>query len=216
MKKFLIIMILFISVVLSACTVRKEIDKTIFTDCTLNQSVTIVNDETADILYKIFKEIKLDQEVDMYEGCLGTISFNFKDGTKDDVTIVDSNVISYQNKTYQINDRMLYITLVGALYNNEYRTILTLDDIKALVNEKGKELMYADFKDFVQLESGGSGVFIARYPIDNDFYLLLGTQNQNETPMYIRLMTYENRDNYIDIRTADIDKFISINCDLKK
>ena len=77
MKKFLIIMILFISVVLSACTVRKEIDKTIFTDCTLNQSVTIVNDETADILYKIFKEIKLDQEVDMYEGCLGTISFNF-------------------------------------------------------------------------------------------------------------------------------------------
>ena len=45
---------------------------------------------------------------------------------------------------------MLYITLVGALYNNEYRTILTLDDIKALVNEKGKELMYADFKDYVQ------------------------------------------------------------------
>lgn len=216
MKKILIIMILFLTVVLSACSSRKEIDKTVFIDCNLNQNVTNINDETAEDLYKIFKEIKLDQEVDMYEGCLGTISFNFKDGTKDDVTIVDSNVISYQNKTYQINDRMLYITLVGAIYNNTDRMILTLNDIKALVNKKGEDLMYDDFKDFVQLESGGSGVFIARYPIDNDLYLLLGTQNQNETPMYIRLMTYENRDNYIDIRTADIDKFISINCDLKK
>lgn len=213
MKKILIIMILFLTVVLSACTPRKEIDKTTFTDCTLNQNVTIINDETAENLYKIFKETKLDQEVDMYEGCLGTISFNFKDGTKGDVTIVDSNIISYQNKTYQINDRMLYITLVGALYNNNDRTILTLDDIKALVNKKGEELMYDDFKDFVQLEVG-SGMFIFRYPIDNDFYLLLGTQNQNEKQMYIRLMTYENRDNYIDIRTEDIDKFIK-KCQLR-
>lgn len=213
MKKILIIMILFLTVVLSACSSRKEIDKTVFIDCNLNQNVTNINDETAEDLYKIFKETKLDQEVDMYEGCLGTISFNFKDGTKDDVTIVDSNIISYQNKTYQINDRMLYITLVGALYNNNDRTILTLDDIKALVNKKGEELMYDDFKDFVQLEVG-SGMFIFRYPIDNDFYLLLGTQNQNEKPMYIRLMTYENRDNYIDIRTEDIDKFIK-KCQLR-
>lgn len=213
MKKILTIMILFLTVVLSACTARKEIDKTTFTDCTLNQNVTIINDETAENLYKIFKETKLDQEVDMYEGCLGTISFDFKDGTKDDVIIVDSNIISYQNKTYQINDRMLYITLVGALYNNNDRTILTLDDIKALVNKKGEELMYDDFKDFVQLEVG-SGMFIFRYPIDNDFYLLLETQNQNEKPMYIRLMTYENRDNYIDIRTEDIDKFIK-KCQLR-
>lgn len=213
MKKILIIMILFLTVVLSACSSRKEIDKTVFIDCNLNQNVTNINDETAEDLYKIFKETKLDQEVDMYEGCLGTISFNFKDGTKDDVTIVDSNIISYQNKTYQINDKMLYITLVGALYNNNDRTILTLDDIKALVNKKGEELMYDDFKDFVQLEVG-SGMFIFRYPIDNDFYLLLGTQNQNEKPMYIRLMTYENRDNYIDIRTEDIDKFIK-KCQLR-
>ena len=207
MKKILIAL-LFLMLSLSACATEKEIDQATFTySCNYDQTVIDFNKETAKLLYESFKEIELDQKVDGYDGCFGTLSFYFDDGTKDEVTIINHDVIAYQDKTYKIKDRTLYITLVGVLDGNENRSFLTLEDLKTLVNKKGEELTYNDLKDYVHLEVG-SGLSVTSYPIDNDFYLLLGTPAPDEKPMYIYLMSYANSDDHIDIRFEDIDKFV--------
>lgn len=210
MKKMKIMMVLLLIISLSACSEKPSIIKTTFTESwNVSQKTIDIDSETANQIYKMFKAINLEQASDHYEGCFGTISFYLSDGTIEKLVIVNSDVISYNGKTYKIDDRMLYITLLGVLYGNADRSVLTIDNIKILVSTKGKELTYQDFKNYVQLDVG-SGLLIMSYPIDNDYYLLLGTQGQDEVPMYIHLMTYNN-DNYIDIREADIDEFINAN-----
>ena len=57
----------------------------------------------------------------------------------------------------------------------------------------------------------GSGLYILVYEIDETFDLMIGGSSPVSSPMYIRLVTKDNRDNYIDIRTEDVEKFIAEN-----
>ncbi len=86
---------------------------------------------------------------------------------------------------------------------------LTIERVIRLAENRGEELTWSDF----QMYSGrdvGSGLFILLYEIDENFELRIGGVPTVE-PMYIRLVTKSDRDNYIDIRTEDVEKFISEN-----
>ena len=86
---------------------------------------------------------------------------------------------------------------------------LTLDKVVEL-SAKGEELIRADFKQYKGYECG-SGYYIKCYDIDKDFELLVGELGAVGSPMYIRLRTKSNIENYIDIRTGDVKSFIANN-----
>ena len=86
---------------------------------------------------------------------------------------------------------------------------LTLEKVIDL-SSKGYELTWSDFEQYRGYECG-SGLYIMRYDIDKDFYLLIGGMGAAGSPMYIRLCSKSNEENYIDIRTDDVELFISNN-----
>ena len=95
-----------------------------------------------------------------------------------------------------------YIT-VWMAYENK----LTLDRVIEL-SAKGNELMWSDFAQYESIETG-SGLYILVYDIDDTFQLIIGgSGNTEEPPMYIRLALKENWDNFIDIRTENVQEFI--------
>ena len=86
---------------------------------------------------------------------------------------------------------------------------LTIERVIRLAENKGEELTWSDFQMYNAIETG-SGLYILVYEIDETFDLMIGGV-PNSSPMYIRLVTKDNRANYIDIRTEDVEKFISEN-----
>ena len=86
---------------------------------------------------------------------------------------------------------------------------LTLDKVVEL-SAKGEELSWEDFEQYESIETG-SGLYILVYEIDETFDLWIGGGALNDTPMYIRLVTKENKDNCIDIRTGAVKEFIEAN-----
>ncbi|MEK4513461.1 hypothetical protein EJP82_08410 [Paenibacillus anaericanus] len=84
---------------------------------------------------------------------------------------------------------------------------LSLENVIEL-SIKGNELSWKDFKIYDSTDIG-SGLYIQHYDIDEKYYLLIGGGSIDEKPMYIRLVKANNSDDYIDIRTDDIDEFIS-------
>ena len=86
---------------------------------------------------------------------------------------------------------------------------LTIERVIRLAENKGEELTWSDFQMYNAIETG-SGLYILVYEIDDTFDLMIGGV-PNSSPMYIRLVTKADRGNYIDIRTEDVEKFISEN-----
>jgi len=86
---------------------------------------------------------------------------------------------------------------------------LTIERVIRLAENKGEELTWSDFQMYNAIETG-SGLYILVYEIDETFDLMIGGVPKS-SPMYIRLVTKADRDNYIDIRTEDVEKFISEN-----
>lgn len=84
---------------------------------------------------------------------------------------------------------------------------LTLEKVIEL-SKKGNELSWKDFEKYVSIEIG-SGLYIRRYDIDENYYLLIGGGSIDEKPMYIYLVKANNPDNFIDIRIDNISNFIS-------
>ena len=87
--------------------------------------------------------------------------------------------------------------------------ILTLDKVVEL-SAKGEKLTWSDFEQYESIETG-SGLYILVYEIDENFDLWIGGTSKEESPFYIRLLTKSNTDNYIDIRTDDVNEFIKSN-----
>ncbi len=87
--------------------------------------------------------------------------------------------------------------------------ILTLDKVVEL-SAKGEKLSWSDFEQYKSIETG-SGLYILVYEIDETFDLWIGGTAMDESPFYIRLLTKSNIDNYIDIRTDDVNEFINSN-----
>ena len=85
---------------------------------------------------------------------------------------------------------------------------LTMRTLKALVERYGEDLTWSSF-DTYSSKSIGSGLYILRYPIDDNYSLWIGGTCPDEAPWYIRLVSEQNTDNYIDVRTESIDDFIN-------
>ena len=85
---------------------------------------------------------------------------------------------------------------------------LTMRTLKALVERYGEDLTWSSFKSYAS-EDIGSGLYILRYPIDDEYSLWIGGAGMEESPMYIRLVSEQDSDNYIDVRTESIDDFIN-------
>jgi len=84
---------------------------------------------------------------------------------------------------------------------------LSLEKVIEL-SKKGNELSWDDFGKYDSIDIG-SGLYIRRYDIDENYYLLIGGSSIDEKPWYIYLIKANNSDNYIDIRIDNIDDFIS-------
>lgn len=87
---------------------------------------------------------------------------------------------------------------------------LTIERVIRLAENKGEELTWSDFQMYNAIDTG-SGLYILVYEIDETFDLMIGGSSPVSSPMYIRLVAKANRGNYIDIRTEDVEKFISEN-----
>ena len=85
---------------------------------------------------------------------------------------------------------------------------LTMRTLKALVERYGEDLTWSSF-DTYSSKSIGSGLYILRYPINDDYSLWIGGTCPDEAPWYIRLVSEQDTDNYIDVRTESIDDFIN-------
>ena len=86
---------------------------------------------------------------------------------------------------------------------------LTLDKVVEL-SSNGSDLTWSDFEQYESIETG-SGLYILVYEIDETFDLWVGGSSLDEEPFYIRLLTKLNIDNYIDIRTDNVNEFIELN-----
>ena len=85
---------------------------------------------------------------------------------------------------------------------------LTLDKVVEL-SSKGEELTWEDFEQYHGVECG-SGLYIVRYNIDDDYELVIGGTSATGSPMYIHLVRKDSEDEsgFIDIRTEDVQAFI--------
>lgn len=86
---------------------------------------------------------------------------------------------------------------------------LTIEKIRAL-SEKGKELSWSDFEQYPH-EDIGSGLYVFRYDVDENYYLSVGGGSLETSPEYILLVSKADDNVYVDIRTGDIDEFINKN-----
>jgi hypothetical protein len=84
---------------------------------------------------------------------------------------------------------------------------LSLDVVTELAQKKDS-LSWDDFEKYDGI-SIGSGLYIMLYDIDDNFYLLVGGGSKDKNPMYIRLVRANIENDYIDIRTDDVENFIS-------
>lgn len=92
---------------------------------------------------------------------------------------------------------------------------LTLDEVLEL-SEKGEALVWADFRGFAYTETG-SGLYIRRYEIDEEFDLIIGGHAMPdaggaEVPLYITLRASAEPGwalgESVEIRTEDTEAFI--------
>ncbi|WP_312833219.1 hypothetical protein [Sedimentibacter saalensis] len=102
---------------------------------------------------------------------------------------------------------------IAVMINNEWQYFkretnkLSLEKVIEL-SKKGKELSWKDFEKYDSIDIG-SGLYIRRYDVDENYYLLIGGGSIEEKPMYIYLIKANNSDIYIDIRIDNISNFIS-------
>lgn len=87
-------------------------------------------------------------------------------------------------------------------------TKLTIEEVKEL-SKKGERLSWGDFEQYEDSGDIGSGLYVIRYDMEEPYYVLVGGADKETFPMYIRLVSAQNPDNYIDIRTEDIDDFVT-------
>ena len=86
---------------------------------------------------------------------------------------------------------------------------LTLGALKALINEKGKDLTWSDFSQFDCAESH-TNFYVRRYDIEGLYYLLIGG-DLNKKPEYMYFSVIgTGQSGRIDIREQDIDSYIKL------
>lgn len=97
---------------------------------------------------------------------------------------------------------------VGDIITDVATPNLNMRTLKSLVDRYGGDLTWSTF-DAYYSEDVGSGLYALRYPIDEDYYLLISGGSVSDPPMYIHLVSEHDANSYIDIRTESIDDFIN-------
>lgn len=90
---------------------------------------------------------------------------------------------------------------------------LTLEKVRQLAKEKGALLSHTDLQGYrhIELTKNSNGMIYKLYDVEEDYRLMLvcaNTQTAIEV-LSTKLYRKDSPDNYIDIRTADVDAFIN-------
>ena len=81
-----------------------------------------------------------------------------------------------------------------------------LDRVEQLA-EKGAALTWSDFEGYAY-EEAGSGLYIRVYDVDEEYYVMIGGPSLEEIPLYVRLVSRENEERYVDIREGGLEDFL--------
>lgn len=84
---------------------------------------------------------------------------------------------------------------------------LNLATLLDLVDCYGENLSWEHF-DSYDRKYIGSGLYVLDYPIDEDFYLLIGGESKDAPPAFIRLHSRQDSSRYVEVRTDDIEGFL--------
>lgn len=83
---------------------------------------------------------------------------------------------------------------------------LTIEKIIEL-SKKGKDLSWYDFEAY-DYEDVGSGLYIYSYNVEEKYHLLIGGLSTSVSPIYIRLVSKTDENDYVDVQNGDIEEFI--------
>ena len=119
------------------------------------------------------------------------------------VEVADANDVSFEVKV--VDDST--IKDLGVFEEGE---TMTLDDVIEL-SKKGSDLTVKDFIKFKGVIAG-SGIFILEYDLGNGYTLTVGSAELYKID-YARLR-YSGSENYIDIRTDDVEKYLSASAEV--
>jgi len=86
----------------------------------------------------------------------------------------------------------------------ENARLMTMEDVLNLSTKK-MELNWEDLLPFLGKDIG-SGLYVIRYDIDSDYYLLVGDGKTEGNPMYANLCHRDG--SWIDIRAGDVKRFL--------
>lgn len=100
----------------------------------------------------------------------------------------------------------IILSVAGCYSKKEDENILSIEKVIEL-SQKGNDLSWDDFEKYEGKEIG-SGLYILAYEINDEYHLIIGGGDKKETPMYIRLVYNENKDDFIDIRQENVEEFI--------
>lgn len=110
-----------------------------------------------------------------------------------------------------MNKRIAYVILIFCLAafagcssaSQKKQGKLTIEKIKELAVLKGEDLTWSDFEPYESIETG-SGITILCYETDGPYQLWIGGSTDEE-PLYIRIVSAQNTDDFIDIRDESIE-----------
>lgn len=111
-------------------------------------------------------------------------------------------------KKFILMSLIIFITILLFRCSAQDQNKLTIERVTKL-SKKGTELSWKDFEKYESKEVG-FGLYILEYEIDDKYHLIIGGRDSKEAPMYIRLVRNENKDDYIDIREENVEKFIKL------
>ncbi|KTD85741.1 hypothetical protein [Paenibacillus etheri] len=96
------------------------------------------------------------------------------------------------------------LTIILSACNHNKPAVLSMNELRDLA-QRGEELTWEDF-DAYPFEDVGSGLYIRKYEINDDYHVLVGGGSVDAAPLYINLV--KRNGEKIDIRYDDIDHFI--------
>lgn len=87
---------------------------------------------------------------------------------------------------------------------------LNMPTLQSLVDMYGESLTWDNFASYYYVEESDGDMHILRYPIGEEYSLVIGGVSEEEPPAYIHLVWERSPDVYIDVRTESIDDFITL------
>ena len=83
---------------------------------------------------------------------------------------------------------------------------LTLERVEQLA-EKGEALTWSDYEGYAY-EEAGSGLYIRVYDVNEEYYVMVGGPSLEESPLYIRLVSRDNGERYVELREGGLEGFL--------